>query len=128
MALQPGLVFNVMACAYRHDVLDKYMSLTGDALEGVVDDTGLTVGDLVNKLDEAHERTVMRLDAVLARSGPMLRLAASDRLMAIVSRLLDMKTVRKVMVTVMRRSLVRIVSGKPPSLAEGASTCAGPGA
>jgi len=128
MALKPGLVFEVMASAYRHDVLDKYMSLSGDALEGVMKDTGLQIGDLVNRLDETQERTVMRMDALLARSGTMLRLAANDRMMAMVSRLMDLKAVRRVMIAAMRRSLVMAVTGRTPSLAEGDTSCAGPGA
>jgi hypothetical protein len=128
MTLKPGLVFEVMASAYRHDVLDKYMSLSGDALEGVMKDTGLQIGDLVNRLDETQERTVMRMDALLARSGTMLRLAANDRMMAMVSRLMDLKAVRRVIIAAMRRSLVMAVSGRTPSLAKGDTSCAGPGA
>jgi hypothetical protein len=122
MAKRPGPVFEVMASAYRHDVLDKYMSLSGDAIEGAVECTGLSIGDLVNKMDEADERTVMRIDALLARSGPVLRLAANDRLMAAVSRILDVGAVRRAMVAVMRRSIVKAVSGDAGSPAAGEAT------
>jgi len=110
LALKPGLVFEVMASAYRHDVLDKGMSIMGDAIDGAMLDTGLKIGDLVNKMDEAQERTVMKLNNLLARSGLLLQLAASDRLMAAVSRLLDVKVVRKTAATVMHRMLVKAVA------------------
>jgi hypothetical protein len=110
LALKPGLVFDVMASAYRNDVLDKSLSIMGEAIDGAMQDSGLGIGDLVNKMDEAQERTVMKLNNLLARSGPLLRLAASDRLMAAVSRLLDVKLVRKTGARVMRRMLVKAVT------------------
>ena len=111
MALKPGLVFEVTASAYRNGVIDRGMALFGDALDGAMNETGCEMGDLVNKMDEAGERTVMRIDALLARSGPLLRLAASDRLMAVVSRLLNVEAVRRVGVAVLTKMLVRVVSG-----------------
>lgn len=110
MALKPGLVFEVTASAYRNGVIDRGMALFGDALDGAINETGCEMGDLVNKMDEAGERTVMRIDALLARSGPLLRLAASDRLMALVSRLLNVEAVRRVGVTVLTKMLVRVVT------------------
>lgn len=107
MAAKPGLVFEVTASAYRNGVLDKGMVIFGDALVDVVEKTGFKLGDLVNRMDEASERTVMRLDALLARSGPLLRIAASDRLMAFVSRLLDVAAVRRAGVAVLTRMLVK---------------------
>jgi len=49
-------------------------------------------------------------------------------MMAMVSRLMDLKAVRRVMIAAMRRSLVMAVSGRTPSLAEGDTSRAGPGA
>jgi NADP-dependent 3-hydroxy acid dehydrogenase YdfG len=110
LSLKQGQVFKVMACAYRHDVLDKFLSVLGDAIDGVMRDADLGIGDLVNKLDEAGEQTVMKLDGLIARSGPMLRFAAMDRVMAAVSRLMDVATVRKAMVAVTKRMLVKAVT------------------
>ena len=111
MAIKGGPLFEVTASAYRNGVIDRGMALFGDALDGAMNETGCEMGDLVNKMDEAGERTVMRIDALLARSGPLLRLAASDRLMAVVSRLLNVEAVRRVGVTVLTKMLVRVVSG-----------------
>lgn len=110
MVSKGGPLFEVTASAYRNGVIDKGMSLFGDAVDGVMKETGCEIGDLVNKLDEVSEKTVMRMDSMLAYSGPMLRLAASDRLMALLSRLLDVTAVRRLGVAVLTKMLVRAVT------------------
>ncbi|NPV59498.1 MAG: hypothetical protein HPY75_07535, partial [Actinobacteria bacterium] len=54
LALDPQEVFKVMQCAWRNGVLDKFMVIQGEALEGVMADTGMNMGDLLNRLDEAR--------------------------------------------------------------------------
>lgn len=110
LATKGGPLFEVTASAYRNGVIDKGMALFGDAVDGVIKETGCEIGDLVNKMDEASEKTVMRMDTLLAWSGPMIRLAASDRLMALTSRLLDMAIVRRLGVAVLTRMLVKAVT------------------
>jgi hypothetical protein len=112
LPLKEGLVFNVTASAYRHGVLDKTMSIAGEAIDGAMSDTGLKIGDMVNGLDEATEPTVMKMDRLMARSGPLLRLAASDVVMSLVSRVLDIGFVKKAMVGVMRRRLAKALTAQ----------------
>ncbi|MBC7228761.1 MAG: hypothetical protein H5T74_14565, partial [Actinobacteria bacterium] len=50
MPLDPQEVFRVMQCAWRNGVLDKFMVIQGEALEGVMADTGMNLGDLLNRL------------------------------------------------------------------------------
>lgn len=100
-------MFEVTASAYRNGVIDKGMAVFGDAVERAMEQTGRGIGDFVNRLDEASEKTVMRLDRVLERSGPLLRLAASDRVMALASRLLDVAMVRRLGVAVITKMLVK---------------------
>jgi len=76
----------------------------------VIAQTGCEIGDLVNKLDMTTEKTVMLMDRLLGLSRPLLRLAASDRLMTVVSRLLDITAFRKMNVALMTRVLARAVS------------------
>lgn len=109
MSLEPGQVFGVMAAAYRHGVLDKSMPLLGELLDGVLADTGLDMGDLVNSLDEAGEETVSRLDALFRRSGPLLRVARSDRLMAFASRALDSPLISRLAVKSLKGRLIKAV-------------------
>ncbi len=110
LATKGGPLFEVTASAYRNGLIDKGMALFGDAVDGVMEKTGCEIGDMVNKMDEASEKTVMRMDFMLAHSGPMLRLAANDRMMALVSRLLDIAVVRKLSVAVLTKILAKAVT------------------
>lgn len=126
MALDPAEVFKVMRCAWRHGVLDKFMAIQGEALEGVMADTGMNMGDLLNRLDEAKPETVARVDRLLERAGPLMKHLDNDRLMGIVSRLLDLSLVRKAMVAGMRANMARAATGAPrPSLRERVAALAG---
>lgn len=119
LPLDPQEVFRVMQCAYRHGVLDKFMALQGEALEGVMAEAGVNMGDLLNRMDEASEETVRKLDRRLDRAGPFVKYLDSDRLMRLASRLLDLPAVRKMVVSGIRKSILRTISGEsPPSLAE----------
>lgn len=113
MAHREGLVFNVMSSAYRNGVLDKCMAMTGEAIDGALLDSGLKMGDLVNKIDEAQERTVMRMDRLLSHAGLLLKAAASDSLMKMASRLLDVSLVRRTVVRVMKRGMLKAATSVP---------------
>lgn len=110
VAAKGGPLFEVTASAYRNGVIDKGMALLGDAVDGVMKETGCEMGDLVNKMDMATEKTVMRMDFMLAHSGLMLRLAANDHLMVLTSRLLDIAAVRKLSVAVLTKILAKAVT------------------
>jgi len=126
LPLDPAQVFKVMQCAYRNGVLDKFMVIQGQALEGVMADTGMNMGDLLNRLDEAEEATVMKIDRLLDRAGPLMKYLDSDRLMRLASRLLDIALVKKMMVANMRAMMGRAASGEsPPTLGERLRALAG---
>lgn len=126
MAIDPQEVFKVMQCAYRNGVLDKFMVIQGEALEGVMADTGMNLGDLLNRLDEAEEATVVKIDRLLDRAGPLVKYADSDRLMRLASRLLDVAAVRRMVVAGMRSTMARAASGgAPPSLPQRLKALAG---
>ncbi len=126
MSLDPADVFRVMQCAYRNGVLDKFMVIQGEALEGVMADTGMNMGDLLNRLDEADEATVMKIDRLLDRAGPFLKYLDNDHLMRFASRLLGIAAVRKLMVKGMRTTMGRAAAGTaPPSLGERLKALAG---
>lgn len=119
LSLDPQEVFRVMQCAYRNGVLDKFMVIQGEAMEGVMSDTGMNMGDLLNRLDEAEEQTVKKIDRLLDRAGPLMKYLDSDALMRLASRLLDIGLVRKVVTANMRAMMGRAATGKkPPSLSE----------
>lgn len=117
MAIDPQVVFRVMHCAYRNGVLDKIMSIQGRALELVMEETGADMGDLLNRLDEASEETVMKVDGFLDRAGPFLRCLHNDGLMRLVGRLLSVSSVRVFVARRMADSIKRTLTGEPaPSL------------
>jgi len=119
LSLDPAEVFKVMQCAYRNGVLDKFMVIQGEALEGVIAETGMNMGDLLNRLDEADEATVMKIDRLLDKAGPLMKYLDSDTLMKFASRLLDIALVKKMMVKNMQTTLARAATGaSPPSLGE----------
>jgi len=126
LSLDPAEVFRVMQCAYRNGVLDKFMVVQGEAMEGVMAATGMNMGDLLNRLDEAEEATVMKIDRLLDRAGPLMKYLDSDRLMRFASRLLDIAFVKRLMVKNMQTTMVRAVTGtSPPKLAERVRALAG---
>ena len=103
-----------MSAAYRTGLLDKALPLVGEAISGCQEDTGLDFGDLMNKLDEAKSRTIIKLDRLLKKSGPILRLASNERLLALLSRIMDFGAVRKATSPALRKSLVLVVGGDKP--------------
>ncbi|RJP33565.1 MAG: hypothetical protein C4536_04035 [Actinobacteria bacterium] len=119
MPIDPAEVFKVMQCAYRNGVLDKFMVIQGEALEAVMAEANVNMGDLLNRMDEAGEETVMRIDRLLDRAGPLMKYLDNDRLMKVASRLLDLVPVKKMMVANMKNSILKTLSDSPPpSLAD----------
>ena len=126
MSLDPQDMFKVMQCAYRNGVLDKFLAIQGQAMEGVMAETGMNMGDLLNRLDEASEETVQKIDRLLDRAGPLVKYANNDRLMGLASRLLDSGAVRRLMVRGMQAQMARAATGEsPPGLAERLRALAG---
>lgn len=119
MSLDPAHVFDTMQCAYRNGVLAKFTIIQGEALEAVIEQSGWNMGDLLNRLDEAEEKTVMRIDRLLDRIGPLLKYADNDTLMKLLSRLLDIGLVRKMVVAAMKSLILKNLPGQAsPSLSE----------
>ncbi|MDY6797049.1 MAG: hypothetical protein SWK76_17475 [Actinomycetota bacterium] len=118
MTLEAAQVFAVMETSYRKGVIDKFIPLFGEALEGLMEETGMNMEDLLNKLDEAKPETVEKLNRLLGSSGPLLRLANNDRLMGLVSRILDLELVRRVsirgLIWFLKRSLAKSEGEFPP--------------
>jgi hypothetical protein len=107
VGFKSGQLLAVLQAAYRKGVLAKSMPVLGNALRETMRRTGKRMDEL---LDTAADDTVRKLDWLLDRSGPLLRLAASERLMALVSALLDLAWVRSVMEKSMVFLLCRIVA------------------
>ncbi len=112
MAFQPERMYEVMACAYRQGVTDRFMPIFGEALQGVMVETGMNLEDLLNRMDEAQVSTLEKLDERLERMGAISRFAANQRLMRATSRLLDLPWIRKAAVRGLQAFLVRAATGE----------------
>jgi hypothetical protein len=119
VALNPSDVYDVLHCAYRNGVLEKFMAIQGEALEAVLQEGGYDMGDLLNRMDEAREETVTKIDRILERLGPFIKYASNDRLMRFSSRLLEMQAVKTFLVRRMKDGILKTMTGHaPPSLLE----------
>jgi hypothetical protein len=110
VTLKPGQIYTFMQKAYLHGVLDRFVPVLGEALDGAMRETGLSMDDMMNKMDGAEEATVEKVDRFLARTGLFFQISANGLLMRLFSRLLDIHTVRRVAVNRLQRFLVSSVT------------------
>jgi hypothetical protein len=109
MAVESDQVFDVLEVAYRTGVLDKALPLVGEAIDDVREVDGRGMSYLLTVIDETSEETLTRFDRVLGRSGILLRLAKSERLMRLLSRLMDLAAVRRATRLGLRRYFERLL-------------------
>jgi hypothetical protein len=115
----PNALYDVMECAFRHGVMTKFLAMQGDALEAVMQETDLDMGDLLNRMDETSDETVGKMDRMLEKTGFVLRYLNNDRIMRLVSRLLDRRLVKRMMLSITKRSILKGMTGySPPSVGE----------
>ncbi len=107
LSLQSSQVFELMRSAYTYGVIDKSLPLVGRSMEAVVAETGLTLEDLLNSMDAAEDRTVRRIDRLLAHAGPLIRLLKSGPVMRMTSRMLDLAVVQKLAVFILSKGMKR---------------------
>jgi hypothetical protein len=123
MSIRPDEIFELMHCSYRNGVTDKFISLESEALIEVMDESGMNLQDLLNRMDDAKQETVDKIDRLLDRIGPFVKYLANDHLMRFNSRLLDVPLVKHWMIRHMKRSLLKTLTGEaPPSLLEKVKT------
>jgi hypothetical protein len=109
LALETADAFGLMANAYRTGLLDKALPLVGQAINGCQEDTGLDFGELMVRLDEAKSETIVKLDRLFKKSGPIVRLASNQRLLGLLSRMMDLRVVRQATSFLLRKLLVKVV-------------------
>ena len=121
MELKPEQLFTFMEVAYRQGVIDKVMPLVGQSLEKLKANSGLTMDDLLNKLDGAAPESIEKLNKVLNWSPPLLRLAGNDILMSLLSKMLSIQMVQHMTVWVMEKYFAHVLAksdGTLPTLSE----------
>ncbi len=98
MELKPDQLFTFMEVAYRHGVIDELMPLVGRSVDRLKEHSGLTMDDLLNKLDGAQPASIEKFNKVMSWSPPLLRLASSDFLMSTLAKLLAIRAVQRITV------------------------------
>lgn len=110
MSFDPNLFFKAMRCAYRSGVLDKVMYMQGQSIQLVMEETGLNLVDLMNRMDETTEDTLLILDEMLEQSAFMCRLATSGILMKTISRILDFHAVKNLIIHTTKHSILKVMN------------------
>ena len=98
MSLDTGRAYEALQCAYRNGVLDKVVSIQGEAMQGLMRKKGLNLNEFINRVDEMDEEKLQKLDAILQRSNLLFWLMTSDCFMRLISRLLKFRIVRKILI------------------------------
>ncbi len=93
MGLESGQVFSILQVAYREGVTAKFMPILGNVLRRLMQETGKGMDELLGSMDTAQDGTIRSIDRLLKKSGWVLKVATSERLMGLVARLLDFKLV-----------------------------------
>jgi hypothetical protein len=110
LAFDPDLMFSMMEKAYRTGLLDKTNVIMGEALGEVIQKQGLNMEELINRMDSAQESTVQKLDKALSHSSVLLKLAGNEKMMVMMSKLLDVALVQKLSVKGMAWFLERTMA------------------
>ena len=109
MAFDHEQVFKAMESAYRNGVLDKVMFIQGRAMELALQESGLNLVDLLNRVDEADDEAVSTLEKILEYSGPAVRIVGSDIIMKLTARLLDIEKVRELVININKQFILKML-------------------
>ena len=66
MAFDSASAFELLRQSYRSGLLEELVAIAGQALEGLIEDTGLGMGDLLAMLDNVSPETVLRAEETAA--------------------------------------------------------------
>lgn len=112
MSFDPDGAFKFMRCMYRNGVLDKFSAIQGEAMDEVMAAARLNVGDLMNRMDQASEQSIARIDKMLGMMGPLFKHMANDRLMRLISNLLDVSIVRRQILKNMKKTMLQALTSE----------------
>ena len=93
MSLDQKALFDVIACAQRSTVLEKLVLALGQGIEEALEEGALNMADLLSMLDDMEETSLVEADKWLGMVGPLLPLASHDKLMMLLSHLLEDRNV-----------------------------------
>jgi hypothetical protein len=93
--MKPEQLFAFLESAYRNQVLDKLLPCVGLCLDGLKARSGMTMDQLLDKLDGAQPDSLEKFDRFLGLMSPLMVVAKSDLLMKLLGRLLNFRAVQK---------------------------------
>ena len=94
MSQSENILFDVVQCAYRNGALDKLLNIVGESTQSAMDVKGDSMMQVLALLDDADPVFLAKLDALVAKSGEWIGFLNNDKIMQLVSYLLDDKVVR----------------------------------
>ncbi len=112
MAFDHKQVFDAMACAYRNGVMEKVMYMQGRAMEKALEESGLNLVDLLNRVDETSDETVSVFERVLEHSGPVMRIAGNDLVMRFAGWLLGVPGVQELIININKVVILKMLAKK----------------
>lgn len=112
MSIDSRQAFMAMTCAYRYGVLAKLAVMQGEVLQMVMDETGLNLSELLNRVDEISEDTILNFDRYLGKSGSMLKMASSPLFMKIFSRMIDISFIKKSVIKRTKNSILKAIDAE----------------
>ena len=110
MTLDQKGVYDVVACAHRTGVLDKLLSMQGEAIEAALEEEDITMWELLNAVEEVDDETIAKLDGLLGMIGGFIKFANNDELMMLLSYLLDDDLLKSMIVQRMKGSILQATS------------------
>jgi hypothetical protein len=122
MAFDPDEAFKFMRCMYRNGVFEKFTAIQGEAMDEVMTDARLNIGDLMNRMDQATDASIARIDRMLGTMGPLFKYLANDRLMRFLSKTLDVSFVRRQVLKNMKKTMLQALTGHAAAQVVGTGT------
>jgi hypothetical protein len=108
MSFNPDHAFDLMLCMYRTGLLDRVTAIQGQAMDEVMDEAGISMGDIMNRIDQADAGTIDSLDRMIGKMGPLLRYVSSDLLMRSIARVIDIPLVKRFLLARSKRSMLKV--------------------
>jgi hypothetical protein len=108
MSFDPDRAFDLMLCMYRSGLLDRFSAIQGRAIDEVMEETGISMGDIMNRMDQAGDRTVDSIDRLIGRAGPFVKYMTNETVMRSAARVLDVGFVRRFLQSTMKKSILKV--------------------
>lgn len=114
MSLDQKALFEVISCAHRNGVLEKLMVLLGEAIEEALEEGNLTTWELLHMVDEVEDASLAMADGLLGMVSGFIPLANNDKLMMLLSYLLEDPNVTSGAAQKVKQAILNHPAAEPP--------------